>query len=241
MLQNEIPLLLGKYKSIWQLLLEFPMEFKNVYWTHILENLIPLFRKDTFCKLVSNKNYYPQKTHNCRYYIKPNAGSCGKGITIVNEFLTQIPENHTAVAEIIPPMITINKEKYKYDYRIWIGICSDMRYFICPTFIKRISCVPFDISLCYGSLTNTSLYSEQFNCKNDVLYEKANAIVKDVICLLPNLEMETNNLAKVMLTGWDFIEDTNNNLYVLEVNCNPSLNILHHEVMEEFLGWICSV
>ena len=42
----------------------------------------------------------------------------------------------------------------------------------------------------------------------------------------------------IMLTGWDFILSEHNELFVLEVNCSPGINILHKKVMEEFLSWI---
>ena len=44
-----------------------------------------------------------------------------------------------------------------------------------------------------------------------------------------------------MLTVWDFIENENNEVFVLEVNPNLSLNIQHEPVMREFLKWTISI
>lgn len=84
-----------------------------------------------------------------------------------------------------------------------------------------------------GSLTNTSLYSDQFDYENNFLYAKINLIIKDVLSNL--LKDDGNN---IMLTGWDFIEDINGNVFILEVNCNPSINIQHIQVLNEFFDWI---
>jgi len=226
--------LLHKYRSIWELLYDVPIECKFCMWTNILDNLMELFRKNTFYNLIGNEKYYPQPTENCRYYIKPNNGSFGRGIKLVNSLnnITNI-DDHIICPEIITPCITIDEKQYKYDYRVWIGIKSDLSYFICPTFIKRISNIPFDITITDGSITNTCLYSDQFDYQDYYLYKKVNTIVHDVI-----KKLTTKNENKVMLTGWDFIENQNNELFVLEVNPNPSINFQHLNVMTEFLNWI---
>jgi hypothetical protein len=217
---------------------ETPAIFENVLWDMILTNLTPLFRKDTFYNIVGNKNYYPQPTPNCRYYIKPNDGSCGKGIYIENTKPSKAIEGFTICPEIITPLMLVNDKKYKYDYRVWIGIKSDLTFFVCPTFILRVSMVPFSLDTIYGSLTNTALYSEQFNHQDVILYDKINYIVKDVLEQLPSNTRHEDNLTHLMLTGWDFIENENGELFVLEVNCSPSINIQHTQVMTEFLNWI---
>lgn len=250
---------LFKVKSVWELLYYTIVIFDNVNWVSIIDFLTPLFRKDTFFKMVGHKNYYPQPTPNCRYYIKPNDGSCGKGIKIVNSEeigecvknlirLKQI-DNYTICPEICSPLITDNNGfSYKYDFRVWVGICSNLEYFICPTFIQRICKIPFDINKTNGSFTNTSLHSEPNNYQNLELYNKANVIVKDVLSnishsfKLTNTELTntelTNNKLDIMLTGWDFIQNESNDLFVLEVNCSPGINITHNKVMGEFLSWI---
>ena len=238
---------LTKVKSVWDILREVPSE--NMNWVMLIDNLIPLFRKNTFFDLVSTKSYYPQSMPNCRYYIKPNDGSCGKGIQIVN-FLPPNPiEGYTICPEIITPPIIIGTNKYKYDYRVWIGIQSDLKYFICPTLIKRVSTVPFSLDTMYGSFTNTSLYSEQFDHQDSELYDKINMIVMDVLKSLllftPGFSVRREeNIpdtdTKLMLTGWDFIENESGELFVLEVNCNPGINIQHTQVMTEFLNLLLS-
>lgn len=244
---DQILLSLTKIKSTWDLLRDIPIIFENVDWDMITVNLIPLFRKDTFFNMIGKKNYYPQQTPNCRYYIKPNDGSCGKGIQITHTLPLTPIDGYTICPEIITPLILVKNKKCKYDYRVWIGICTDLTYFICPTLIRRISTIPFSLDTTYGSLTNTSLYSEQFNYQNDDLYNKIDYIVKDVLIqLLPNTSnisdtsntYTTYNRIHLMLTGWDFIENEYGELFVLEVNCNPSINIQHTQVMTEFLNWI---
>jgi hypothetical protein len=196
--------------------------------------------------MVGDKYYYPQPTPNCRYYIKPNDGSCGKGIKIINsEDIDTILEvntnnNYVICPEIISPLLSDSDgNKYKYDFRIWVGICSNLDYFICPTFIQRICKIPFDINNIEGSLTNTSLQSEPNNYQNLELYNKANVIVKDV---LDDIKYKNNILQdkslNIMLTGWDFILNETNDLFVLEVNCSPGINITHEKVMGEYLSWI---
>lgn len=230
-MEHQILSSLATINSTWDLLRDIPLEITN--WEMILTNLTPLFRKNTFFDLVGTCNYYPQSTSNCRYYIKPNDGSCGKGIRIVNSLPNEPIQDHTICPEIVTPLISINNKKYKYDYRVWIAIKSNLTYFICPTLIKRISNIPFSLETDYGSLTNTALYSDQFDYKNNVLHDKINNIVSDILTKL--LPIENSCL---MLTGWDFIENESNDLFVLEVNPNPSINIQHTQVMTEFLNWI---
>lgn len=267
---NQIIQSLPKIKSAWELLYYVPITFKHVNWIPIIDILTPLFRKDTFFRLIGKKNYYPQPTPNCRYYIKPNDGSCGKGIEIVDSLPLDLDKNYIACPEIITPLIKssdINSNQntnygYKYDYRVWIGICSlptsqisstqtNLTYFICPTFILRVSSIPFNPKEKDGSLTNTSLYSEQFNHNDVELYEKVNIIVKDVLNEIKIMNQfegkfkQTNQQhnssdqqTNVMLTGWDFIVNELGDVFVLEVNCSPGINILHEKVMKEYLNWI---
>ena len=70
-------------KSIWELMYTTIITCDN--WKMIIDNLIPLFRKDTFNNIVKYKKYYPKITENCRFYIKHNKSSCGKGIYILNK------------------------------------------------------------------------------------------------------------------------------------------------------------
>ena len=225
-----------KVKSVWQLLNTIAIQFENVDWKMILENLSPLFRKNSFYELIGKEKYYPQATPNCRYYIKPVHGTCGHGIKIVNHFPENMLEDHIVCPEIITPLIEKDGKLFKYDYRVWIGIKSDLTYYICPTFIKRISNVPFSLDTDYGSLTNTALYSDQFDYEDEQLYEKINNIVQHILS-----KLTPNNENDIMLTGWDFIENENNEVFVLEVNPNLSLNIQHEPVMREFLKWTISI
>ena len=168
-----------------------------------------------------------------------------------------LDKNYIACPEIITPLIKssdINSNQntnygYKYDYRVWIGICSlptsqisstqtDLTYFICPTFILRVSSIPFNPKEKDGSLTNTSLYYEQFNHNDVELYEKVNVIVKDVLNEIKIINQQANQQTNVMLTGWDFIVNESGDVFVLEVNCSPGINILHEKVMKEYLNWI---
>jgi hypothetical protein len=237
LLMEKINLSLPKVKSSWELIYNVPIIFNKISWDLIIDNLITLFRKDTFYNLVGNEDFYPQKTPNCRYYIKPNDGSSGKKINIVNSLPpTPIP-NCTICPEIMSPLIYIDNQGYKYDYRVWIGITSDLKYYICPTLILRLSNIPFDINNSLGSLTNTSLYSEQFNHQDNQLYIQIDKIVNNVLNKLEPKELSDSKI-HLMLTGWDFIIDKSGKLFVLEVNCSPGLNILHKQVMEEYISWI---
>ncbi len=231
---NRILSILPQVKSTWELLYNLNFHEKN-NWIELHDNLIPLFRKDTFYSLVGHEPYYPQPTPNCRYYIKPNDGSCGKGIKIVNVKPLEPIESYVVCPEIITPLITTpDGLKYKYDYRVWVGIRGDLEFYVCPTLIKRISTIPFNINESVGSLTNTSLYSEQSNYHDESLYKQICPIVANVLSKLP--EIKANKQA--MLTGWDFIVGESGDVYVLEVNCSPGINILHSEVLTEYLNWI---
>lgn len=231
---SNILLPLIKFKSIWDLLRETPIIFDNINWVMIINHLIPLFRKDTFFNMVGTEKYYPQPTLNCRYYIKPNDGSCGKGIQITYDIPLPI-EGYTICPEVISPLMKIDGKGFKYDYRVWVGICSNLEYFICQTLILRRSNIPFSLDSTFGSLTNTALYADQFDHQNIELYNKINLIVKNV---LDHLSPSTDEEHNIMLTGWDFIENESNELFVLEVNCNPAINIQHQQIMTEFLNSI---
>ncbi len=144
-------------------------------------------------------------------------------------------ESCVVCPEITPRLITTpDGLKYKYDYRVWVGITGDLEFYVCPTLIKRISTIPFNINESAGSLTNTSLYSDQINCQDDSLHKQICLIVADVLSKLP----EINANKQAMLTGWDFIVGESGEVYVLEVNCSPGINILHLEVLIEYLNWI---
>ncbi len=231
---NSVFSVLPKVKSSWELLYNLNSYDKN-NWIELHDNLIPLFRKNSFYNLVGHEPYYPQPTPNCRYYIKPNDGSCGKGIQIVNVKPMEPVESCVVCPEITPRLITTpDGLKYKYDYRVWVGITGDLEFYVCPTLIKRISTIPFNINESAGSLTNTSLYSDQINCQDDSLHKQICMIVADVLSKLP----EINANKQAMLTGWDFIVGESGEVYVLEVNCSPGINILHLEVLIEYLNWI---
>lgn len=218
------------FKSVWEYM--YDNQDTNGKWVMILENLIPLFRKDSFSDIVKDKDYYPQKTNNCRYYIKPNEGSCGKGITISNTYPGEI-DGYIVCPEIKTSLID---GKYKYDFRVWIAISSNLQYYICPTFIQRVSTIEFSDNKFEGSLTNLSLYGDAYECQDDILYENFNGIVKNVLS-----NLEPNNLDTVMLTGWDFIIDECGNPYVLEVNCSPGFNIQYTQTFNEFLGYLSNL
>lgn len=231
MIKQQILTELPRIKSSWELLYNLPMDFHNICWIPILDNLISLFRKNTFYNLVGTEDYYPQPTINCRYYIKPDNGSEGKNILIVSSLPEYIPPNHTICPEILSPLIN----EYKYDFRVWVGITSELNYYICPTFILRLSNIPFNINLAIGSLTNTALYSEQFDYKDNDMLQQIDYIIQHIMMKLTPIKYDKTH---IMLTGWDFIFDQSGKLFVLEVNCNPSINILHKQVMTEFIHWI---
>jgi hypothetical protein len=235
---NQILLALPKIKSAWELLYLNPVIFPNIKWIPLINNLIPLFRKDSFYNLIGSEPYYPQPTPNCRYYIKPNDGSCGKGIRIVNSKPIEPDNNYTVCPEIITPLIIKSNGKFKYDYRVWVGVTEKLEFYVCPTLILRVSTIPFNINEVVGSLTNTSLYSEQFNCPDTNLYNQIVPIVKNVLDKLPKISSLNTNEKQVMLTGWDFIVDESGKMFVLEVNCSPGINILHMDVMTEYLEWL---
>ena len=231
---DQIILYLPTVKSIWSLLRNYP-EFHE-RWIMIHDNLTSLFRKDTLFNIISNKYYYPKPSSNCRYYIKPNSGSNGKNIQIVNKIPDGPIDGFTIVPEILTPFIKIDDIEYKYDYRVWIGIQKNLKYFICHNFIKRISMVPFAINRTDGSLTNTSIYSNWQYHTDDNMYDKINNIVKDVLSLLTVVNDNEINDDKIMLTGWDFIENQNNDIFLLEVNCDPSISIKHADLVKEFVN-----
>jgi len=231
---NIILSVLPQVKSAWELLYNLNSHEKNK-WIELHGNLIHLFRKDSFYSLIGHESYYPQPKPNCRYYIKPNDGSCGKGIQIVNVKPIEPVESCVVCPEIITPLITKSDGfQYKYDFRVWVGITGDLEFYVCPTLILRVSTIPFNINDSAGSLTNTSLYSEQFNCQDENVYNKICPIVAHVLGKLPRIKANK----QAMLTGWDFIVGESGDVYVLEVNCSPGINILHSDVMTEYLNWL---
>ena len=104
--------------------------------------------------MVGKEKYYPQPTPNCRYYIKPNEGSCGKGIKIVNRYPIIFDDNYTVCPEIIT---RLKNKRFKYDYRVWIGIKNDLSYYVCKTLICRISNIPFSLETQEGTLRTKEL------------------------------------------------------------------------------------
>lgn len=233
--QIKLSQLLIKHKSIWDIMYDCVDLFEKIKWEMILSNLVILFRKDSFCNLVCAENYYPNVSDGCRYYLKPNDGSNGKGIIISQSLPSDQLENYTICPEILTPLVETSNGLCKYDYRVWIGISGSLDFFVCPTIIKRISLIPFSLETDYGSLTNTSQYAIQTNYKDPVLYEKIVNITSDI---LKKLNPDVNKKREFMLTGWDFIENRSNELFVLEVNCNPGVNVQHLDVLNEYLNWL---
>lgn len=255
MMKETIIKSISKVKSVWELFNVQPIIFATFNFTILIDCLISLFRKNTFYNLYHNKHYYPQPSFNCRYYIKPNDGSCGKGIKIVenlNEISDVEKDNRTICPEILTDLILIDEKYYKYDYRVWVGIKKNidnsLSYYICPSFIMRVQTnYEFDINNKQSLLTNTSLGAETFVLQIDPntndIFRQIDEIIKDVLeHLTHNLPkiIDDNTYPDIMLTGWDFIVDKNLKIFVLEVNCSPSICEYHKILMDEFLSWCCT-
>lgn len=200
----------------------------------LLEEYIPLFRKNTFLDLLIDKSYIPQPYMNCRWFKKPIAESCGRGITIHK---TKPDFNSDFV--LSPEILTNLTNGFKSDFRLWIGLTSNGDFHICMPIIERRSTIKFDFENLNGALTNIALGGIRIFHSNINFISDVEIIVLDIIKTLGIKQINTKNKShRFMLTGWDFIIDKNNELKLLEINTCPGMDLCHQPIMNDFINWI---
>lgn len=196
-----------------------------------MAELIPLFRKDTLLATLKDKQYIPQITPNCRWFRKPNTGTCGMGITI-HDVRPEYDEDYSLSPEVLSDLC----DGHKYDWRVWVGICSDRSYHICLPAVQRISQYIFSNRCLEGSITNIAQGSTPIFHDNLPIIDKIDVVVKDVVDLI----ITTPRKNSFMLTGWDFIVDKNGQVVLLEINSSPGMSNKHKPLMDNFLQWVFS-
>lgn len=194
----------------------------------LLEDLIPLLRKNTFLTVLHDKDYIPKESVGCRWYRKPVNGSCGNDITI-HKVKPNFNENYVTSPEVCSELLN----GYKYDWRLWICICSDGSYHICLPAIQRLSYSKFSLLESEGAITNIAKGSQRIFHSSIDFIDDVHKIVSDVIdtCLV------RRHSNRFMLTGWDFITDKSG-VKLLEINSCPGMDTCHQLLMDDFLQWI---
>ncbi|KAK8866694.1 hypothetical protein M9Y10_009661 [Tritrichomonas musculus] len=204
--------------------------------------ILPDDRDALFMKMKSN----PKKP----FIAKPPEGSCGHGIKIVtfNDFYTI--HHNSVVSEYVSRPLTI--DSFKFDMRIYVLVTSyaPLRAFVYKEGLARFATEIYNVGKenVYSQLTNATLNKRGRNWSNDFKWkltdllleiehrfkrssEEIFGMITDVVAktlafLQPT--MSPNQRTSVInpffeLYGFDLLLDRNFQMWLLEINTNPSM------------------
>jgi tubulin polyglutamylase TTLL4 len=183
------------------------------------------------------------------WIVKPPAGSCGRGISIVSTE-TEIPIGGYVVSEYIPNPLLI--DGFKVDLRVYVLLtCLDpLRAFVYRDGLARFATQAFASSPSdrFAHLTNASLSKRsrrwragrwkwrmsslldevegRFGVPRDELFDRlAEAVRVALAALWPALaRLPAGDGRRFELLGFDLLFDSDLNVHLLEINTNPSIN-----------------
>ena len=190
--------------------------------------------------------------HDQKYIIKPDGGSLGFGITIINENDEYTPTDSLCVAQEYLESALIDDTKF--DLRVYVLVASvnPLTIYIFRDGVARFCSMKNEYNTIYSQLTNTAinkknvgvdlakitqmiddvfkrLKSEGIN--TDLIWKKIdNLCILTVISVLKYIEDGTSQQCPdcgynrcFQILGFDIIFDKEWNPYLLEVNYRPSL------------------
>jgi len=226
----------------------------KIYWRSLLREIS--YNKKTLADFLNKKPYFPKcyfniediknLENNKRYFLKPEQGSQGKGIEIIENLneIESIPENYLIQEEIIPDL----HYQKKYDIRIYfLLIHYQNQYF---SFIStdgkvRICSEDYLNNSKSGNITNSSQIKKNSNNfhqqmkwsslethQNDIKITKE--IFHDVFMeLKKHFGKKYHHQNTFNLYGVDIIKDNTGKFFILEFNSNP--NYFHPNDSKEII------
>lgn len=189
--------------------------------------------------------------HDKRYIIKPDGGSLGLGIMILEPNMTYFPSTHLAIAQEYVESKTIDHTKF--DLRIYalIACINPLRVYVYREGVARFCSSPVEKDDIYSKLTNTAV--NRGNCSNvssitktlSFVFEKLeeegintkdiwkkidNAIILTIIAAHNYVLKTAHEVCPsyglprcFQILGFDVLLDEKLDPYILEVNYRPSL------------------
>lgn len=196
--------------------------------------------------------FVQMKSHPRSLYIsKPPEGSCGKGISIVSfqDFYTI--HHEAVVSEYVGRPLTI--DNFKFDMRIYVLVTSfaPLRAFIYKEGLARFATESYNIGKenVYSQLTNATLNKRGRNWCKDFKWKLSDLLselevrfkldqeetfnkIMDVVAKTLAIVQPTMAPAKRVSTidpffelyGFDILMDRNFDMWLLEINTNPSMS-----------------
>lgn len=204
--------------------------------------VLPDDKDSLFMKMKSN----PKKT----FIAKPPEGSCGHGIKIVTfkDFYTI--HHNSVVSEYVSRPLTI--DSFKFDMRIYVLVTSyaPLRAFVYKEGLARFATEIYNVGKenVYSQLTNATLNKHGRNWSNDFKWKLTDLLLEiehrfkrsseeifkmivDVVAktlafiqptMSPNQRMSVIN-PFFELYGFDLLLDRDFQMWLLEINTNPSM------------------
>ncbi|OHT17564.1 Tubulin-tyrosine ligase family protein [Tritrichomonas foetus] len=182
----------------------------------------------------------------CRYIIKPDSGSLGQGITIVEPNTEYEPDDTMAVAQKYIESFLIDNTKF--DLRIYALVTSvnPLQIYVYRGGLARFCSEESGSNTIYSELTNVSInhnsklithifqrMRDEMGIDTDSLWKKIDAAIALTIISASSFIQKgvdwycppTNSYSRCFqVLGFDILLDKDLNPYVLEVNYRPSLD-----------------
>lgn len=190
--------------------------------------------------------------HDRRYIYKPDKGSLGHGIQLIEPDMQFKVSQRLAVAQEYIESYTI--DNLKFDLRIYVLICSisPLRIYVCRNGVARFCTEDSSTGSKYSFLTNTAINArnpdavpdkmtrmiadvfedmKQKGVDTDALWERIDAVIILTVLsaygYLSSQEKEVcpnNGLPRCFqIIGCDILLDKDLNPYILEINHRPSM------------------
>jgi len=188
--------------------------FNKINTFHMLKN----YKNYPKSWLISNiQEFNNLPLTNKYYFLKPSHGLMGKNISISfnkNIFIKNNLQFPLIVQEEIIPKIS---NGFKCDYRVlvlFLNLDEKIKTFVYPVIIKR------ECAQKYNQKNNLGLLSIQKNSKKIIIPNINPKMIECIQNSIPNLNLPKN--FNIFLTGFDLIENTNNEFFILEINSVPN-------------------
>jgi hypothetical protein len=171
---------------------------------------------------------------------KPTSKSCGRGITF-NKKELDIYTKYIAQEYIESPMLYNGR---KFDIRIMVGLMGSQNYIIDEDALVRLSKFAYDNddkTNMLIHLTNVSQQNMELEITNDnfMLKSYSSEMYNEICTCIETIIKHVKPILKINYFGvWglDFIFDSSNKLYLLEINTRPGIYAFPEEHYIRFLN-----
>ena len=228
-------------------------------FVRIIQRLQPVFPElfdflpQSFILPINNTQFCQAvNKHNKKYIVKPDNGSLGMGITIVNPDMTWIPQMQLAVAQEYVESKLIRNTKFDMRVYVLVSQINPLKIYVYRDGIARFCSQPADADNMFSQLTNTAV--NKHNPTADMssitqrishVFQELEAEGADIEALWKRIDravvltvIATHNFILkaaheqcpsygiprcFQLLGFDVLLDRDLKPYILEVNFRPSL------------------